>query len=356
MKRIYRMISVALLGIGFACQAQITPQDIILLQEGSISGQLINKKTGAPAPYCRVVLHSITTFSPYVTCDQPSLSPLPPFDAPISIDLPISGTFSYPIATTYSSEQGQFSFSNLWTGRHHYEVEIESSQYYERTITGPFSAGDNDWGVIEISSRPFFFENVFEQSNVVSAIVVNTTRSPAYMRFWLTGNLTRLDDSAYFGCNSEAPLQLKQRRGPSVDYVTYQLNPGKNPVKLRLRDYGPDIAISQIAISGGRSYSEPMIQSTCVMQRMTLPPIIGPLPPYTNIIVIPTNIVIAPFPIATNRPPGIILPPVITNLPPGIIPLPTNPPVLGPFPFPTNFLIFRPIPTNPPVITQRPKK
>lgn len=294
------------------CLAQNSLAEIIIPAEGSIRGKLIDEETGHPVTGCRVALYSI--ISEYQTMGLESHTDIQPATQSFPF-VPIHFPARFPVAVTYSSGSGDFSFVNLWTGHHHYEIEIQDPKYQNEAVTGPFSAGSNDWGVIEASKRPFYFSasgnDAWGSHQVVRTTVVNTTGKKAYMRFWLTGRLERLDDSEYFGCNSEVVLKLKRRKKGTKTYATYRLNPGENAIKLRIKDYGPNIDVSQIMINGGRSSSKPMMVSTYVLRHVN---IIGPP-------------VIMPPPIITNLPPIII--PGLTNIYPRPV-IPTNPPITIP--------------------------
>lgn len=264
MKQIKWMaLGIILWSAGSVAQAQLVGNQIFIPQEGSISGSLLNKETGAPVRDCQIVLHRImlekTTFSPelFGMDSTPQL---------------LTATAMIGNRSTYSDAQGAFSFTNLRTGDHYYELEIQSPIYQQQIVSGNFSVGTNDWGIIEVSARPFYVHRsspipYTTDPSVVRTTVVNTTGKRAYMRFWLTGKLERRDDSEYYGCSSEVPLKLQKRhkRGHK-NYATYRLVPGENEIELNVKDYGPDIVVSQIMINGGRSYTEPLMMSQPVIR------------------------------------------------------------------------------------------
>jgi hypothetical protein len=259
------------------------------------------------------------------------------------------------------SDSGEFTITNVSDQVTRCDVELtDNNKYQESSISGPFEPGINDWGTFKVSVRPFYLERCYQRSNTVSAIVVNTTGKKAYMRFWLTGQLTRLDDSEYLGCSSEVLLELRRNKKDLTDYATYRLVSGKNNIELRVKDYGQNISVSGVTISGGRSYSEPMMPSFHVFRQIWLPPITNSLPPIhitnfppihitnfppiwiTNSLPVPvfTNPPRVPIPFPTNLPPfwNPDFPPFFTNLPPILLPTPTNwlpspSPNLPPFPF-----------------------
>jgi len=231
-----------------------------------------------------------------------------------------SGEERHAYTATYGCrENGEFTFTNQWEETSRIEIEIDNNKYQYQLISGSFEPGTNDWGTIELSKRPFYFENSRindDDPNIVKTTVINTTGKRAYMRFWLTGRVERLDDSEYFGCNSESLLKLKRGKKRYKTYATYRLVPGENKIKFKLKDYGSNISVSRIKINGGRSSSNPMIVSQFVMHEVTKwfspgGPIPIPLPRYTNVI---TNIVY----------PGVL--PGLTNLVPRPV-VPTNPPI-----------------------------
>ncbi len=310
----------------------LTSQAVIYLdREGSINGIVIDQQTGSPVSGCRVELHQIFNFDPdavYITQVQgatlSSSTIVENENVDVDADL-FPPESSYVRASTRTTFDGRFSFTNLWTGSHPqdwptFEIHVNDPKYQNEAVAGQFSAGSNDWGTIEVSERPFYFENSrinTETPNVVETTVVNTTGKKAYMRFWLTGRLERLDDSEYFGCSSEVPLKLKRRGRGYKNYATYRLVPGENKIKLRIKDYGPNIDVSRIMINGGRSSSKPMMVSTYVLRHMiiTMPPVTWPPPVITNLppIIIPGLTNIYPRPVIPTNPPIVIRPPYTTH-------------------------------------------
>lgn len=286
MKHIKHVLIIALLGVAnFVTAADDSFQPQI------IKGRIVQKRTGMPVPNCPLWIR-------YFTED--------------------AGREVQVFSVAYGcSDNGEFAITNLLDQVSRCDIELnERNKYQEPSISGSFEPGINDWGTFKVSVRPFYFKSCWQDHNMVSATVVNTTGKKAYMRFWLTGQLTRLDDSEYLGCNSEIPLQLKQGKKGYMDFATYQLVPGENNIELRVRDYGPNLSVSGIMLSGGRSLSEPMMPSTRVFQMIVLPPTTNTLPPFI-----------------TNLPPIRItnFPPIITNFPPIIpVPFPTNLPPIYP--------------------------
>lgn len=218
--------------------------------------------------------------------------------------------------------------------------------------------------------RPFYIESCSEDENRITATVINATGENALMRFWVTGTLTRLDDSEYFGCDSVTPLKLEKHSGSGDrNYATYWLGAGENQITLQIKDYGEDCTISQLYLNGGRSSSRPLMPAYSIVQEAQIIEAeavelavsnVESVNVATNLISFsitnsPTLISNPPLSITiTNRPPLVIGPsptpillitnqpsPVITNLPPMTItntpPEVTIPPTVVPWPPLTTF-------------------
>lgn len=234
----------------------------------TIRGTLINKASGEPAAGCRIELYSTNFITPDI--EQPVL--VPPGPSP---------------STTYSSDTGAFSFTTFLWENFDYHIEINDHKYQFEMFAGSVSEQTNDWGSLEVSQRPFYLENFQAENNEVTATVVNTTGKKTYMRFWLTGKLTRLDNSAYMGSDIQVPLRIKKRTRGYKYCATYRLNPGENRIKLRIKDYSEDIAVSNMKLHGGRSFAKPMMVSApadpvSAYDSAIWPPYIipSPWPPY----------------------------------------------------------------------------
>lgn len=272
--------------IALLIAANLTASATIVFQT-VITGKIVEKETGQPVPNCWLWVHSY------------------------SYNFSTGQEMQTSSARYECTSNGEFAITNLAS---RCEIELaDSNKYQEQLISGPLGIGTTDWGTIEVSKRPFYLENCRQVDDVVSATVINMTGRKAYMRFWLTGQLTRLDDSEYLGCSSAVPLKLKQGKKKYKDYATYQLVPGENDIELRVKDYGPDLSVSSIMISGGLSYFEPKLPSVPVYSIQLIPPVV-----FTNFPIVVTN-----------------LPPILsTNLSPVIVPtpFPTNPPAIIPWP------------------------
>lgn len=218
--------------------------------------------------------------------------------------------------------------------------------------------------------RPFYIGSCSEDEKLITATVINTTGENALMRFWVTGTLTRLDDSEYFGCDSVTPLKLEKCSGTGDrNYATYWLGAGENHITLQIKDYGDDCAISQLYLNGGRSSSRPLMPAYPIVQdaqiieaeavelavssaesvnvatnvisiSITNSPTLISTPPLSITITNRPSLIIglSPTPILliTNQPSPVItnLPPMtITNTPPEV----TIPPTVVPWPPLTTF-------------------
>lgn len=132
-------------------------------------------------------------------------------------------------------------------------------------VSGGYAAtGNSDDGTTGVSETPFYIAEAGYFGNVVKSIIVNNTDDFAYMRFWLTGTITRTDGSAFKNCSSQCELKLDKKGKKNV--ATYQLSPGENEILLRIKDYGSKRVVSAITLNGGHSISEPTMVPYAVDQ------------------------------------------------------------------------------------------
>lgn len=354
-----QLIGILALGLSLCAQAQ-TSNQISVSPGGSINinsnlairisnlhGQLVDQETGAPIPHCRITLQSSPIIITPLPAEQPAAREMIVIPPPESIITPIPGPSPIPVPrpvervmrSTYTDAEGLFTFDAVpLYNRQSYSLKISNaSTYQDEYIPLLSSSWSQDINIVELKKRPYYFEApaLFTEAGkrAVHATVYNNTDETTYMRFWLTGTLTRSEDTAFQGCSSSTRLLLDKKR--RKHFITYKLEPGENHIKLNLKAYSPYLKLSDITLSGGRSFTEPLLPSAPIRTLLTIRP---PL-------VIDPPVIIEP-PVIIN-PPIIVDPPVIID-PPGIVepPISIDPPVIiAPVPMPA------PCTTNRPLIT-----
>lgn len=179
---------------------------------------------------------------------------------------------------------------------------------------------------IELVYRPYYFEKVtwepydLLQTGRGKAVlnVMNTTDSTAKMRFWVTLDVTRTDESIYNGLKSKVPVTRKNR--------LHKIRPGMNTVEIPVRIPEGIAESSRFGyyVSGGKTPWQPMLPEF----RSQWYAYVVPLKP--PVVIAPPR---RPMPLPVE-PPIVIADPILPNPPIHYEPFPAQPEFIpGPISF-----------------------
>ncbi|MBU0480419.1 MAG: carboxypeptidase-like regulatory domain-containing protein [Proteobacteria bacterium] len=240
-----------------------------------------------------------------------------------------------------TDDKGDFGFADLEANNYKIRVQKDPAYlpaYYDSvdeynlsdwTIIPLCTSDSLDLGVIQLKERPFYFGEVqVEPSDLfrsggrgkITAEVINATGRKTKMNFWALLNVTRTDDSEYYGLEA---VSIES------DHHKTTLRFGINDIEIPIHvpeKIAEDIAI-QFSLYGGKSRWQPM------------------LPPYRKFIwvmKVGTSVAL-PLPILSDPiPPQVYPDPIIINpnppqpLPPQSYPRPIefnpDPPQINPVP------------------------
>lgn len=282
------------------------------LYAGTISGTVEDESTGEPLEYVKITLY-------HFQCNYPSST--------------TSNCTWEPLANLYTNTNGAFTSPELTAGE--YQLKIESANYLTEyfdniseinrlngmtTITIS-EEEELELETIYLAKRPFHFGEVrIEPSDlfltggrgVIIAEVENNSGSKKRMLFWSIFNVTRTDDSEYYGLDSFFPGSKPGK---------FKLHPGTNEIEIPIfvpEKYADGTSID-FSLYGGNSTWQPRIppyRKWILVGRVTRPILRIPEPPQLS----PNPIVINPI-IPQPAPNPIIINPVLPRPLPRPIPL-----------------------------------